>query len=89
MASEPCALGCGRPLNPHDIGTWKEVTGFVGGPGKDSMRLRKDTGRHAHNACVEKVQAGQSVDQPSILDDPDGPATPPTTLPTLPWENQT
>lgn len=67
MASEPCALGCGRPVNPHDLGTWKEVTGFVGGPRKDSMRLRQDTGRVAHNSCVEKVNAGQDIFQEDIF----------------------
>ncbi len=67
MASEECALGCGMPVNPHDEGTWKEVKGFVGGPKKDSMRLREDTGRHAHDACVAKVMEGQTVDQPSIF----------------------
>jgi len=65
--SEDCALGCGRPLNPHDAGVWKEVTGFVGGPKSDSMRLRKDTGRHAHDACVAKVLEGQTIDQPDLF----------------------
>lgn len=67
IVSEECAL-CGHDLNPYDVGTWKEVKGWVGGPKKDSMRLREDTGRHAHNACVEKLQAGQAVDQPTILE---------------------
>lgn len=66
--STECALGCGKPINPHDLGTWKEVTGWVGGPRKDSMRLREDTGRYAHDACVAKVQSGQAVDQPEIFD---------------------
>lgn len=66
--SEDCTL-CGKPLNPHDLGTWKEVTGWVGGPRKDSMRLREDTGRYAHDACVAKLQAGQAIDQPSIFEE--------------------
>lgn len=66
MASEPCALGCGNPVSPHDESTWKEVTGFVGGPGKDSMRLRTDTGRYAHQHCVAKAQQGQAPDQPEM-----------------------
>ena len=74
--SEECALGCGNPVNPHDLSTWKEVSGFVGGPKKDSMRLRADTGRYAHDACVQKVQEGQAVDQPSLLDNPVSPETP-------------
>lgn len=68
--STECALGCGRPLNPHDAGTWKEVTGFVGGPRSDSMVLRTDTGRYAHDACVRKAKAGVSPDQDSLFDDP-------------------
>lgn len=66
--SVDCALGCGMPVNPHDVGTWKEVSGWVGGPRKDSMRLREDTGKYAHDACVARVQAGQAADQPSLLD---------------------
>ena len=75
MASVECALGCGLPVNPHDAGTWKEVAGFVGGPRKDSMRLRSDTGRYAHDHCVEALNQGQAVDQPSILDEPEGEVT--------------
>jgi len=67
IVSEQCAL-CGNDLNPYDAGVWKEVKGWVGGPKKDSMRLREDTGRHAHNGCVQKLQQGQAVDQPSLLD---------------------
>ena len=66
--TEECALGCGNPLNPHDLGVWKEVTGFVGGPKKDSMRLREDTGRHAHDACVQRAQEGQQVGGPTLFD---------------------
>lgn len=67
--SENCALGCGQPVNPHDSGTWKEVTGFVGGPKSDSMRLRSDTGRYAHNACVAKLMEGQVIDQPGLFEE--------------------
>ena len=66
--SEACAL-CGEPLNPYDAGVWKEVKGWVGGPRKDSMRLREDTGRHAHDRCVAKLQAGQAIDQPSMFEE--------------------
>jgi len=69
--SEDCALGCENPVNPHDLGTWKEVTGFVGGEKSDSMRLRKDTGRYAHGACVAKIMEGQSIDQPTLFGDDD------------------
>ena len=63
--SEPCAF-CGGPVNPHDISTWKQVTGFVGGPKKDSMRLREGTGRYAHHACVIMAQNKIAVDQPTM-----------------------
>ena len=66
--SKPCVM-CGGPVNPHDMGTWKEVVGWVGGPRKDSMRLRKDTERYAHNHCVEKLASGQAIDQPEITDE--------------------
>lgn len=62
-----CALGCGKPLNPYDEGIWKEVTGFVGGPKSDSMRLRQDTGRYAHNSCVQKAAQGQAPDQEALI----------------------
>lgn len=74
--SEDCALGCGKPVNPFDKGVWKEVRGFVGGPKKDSMRLREDTGRYAHDACVAKMQEGQAIDQPSLLDNDVSPQIP-------------
>ena len=63
--SEPCAL-CRGPVNPHDIGTWKQVIGWVGGPRKDAMTLREDTGYYAHDSCVQKAKGGQSADQPSL-----------------------
>lgn len=68
MASVKCVRGCGRDINPHDISTWKEVTGFVGGPKKDSMVLRADTGRYACTPCIHKERAGQAPDQDSLFD---------------------
>ena len=67
--SVECALGCGQPVNPYDASTWKKVTGFVGGPKKDSMRLREDTGEYAHDHCVAKVLEGQPANQVSMFDD--------------------
>jgi hypothetical protein len=72
MASEPCALECGNPVNPYDEGTYKQVKGWVHGKKKDSLTLREDTGLYAHQHCVLKVKEGQSIDQPSIFDDNPG-----------------
>lgn len=58
---------CNGPVNPHDLGTWKQVAGWVGGPRKDSMTMREDTGVYAHDKCVHKAQAGQSADQPDLF----------------------
>ena len=66
--SKECAF-CGGPVNPFDKGTWKEVTGWVGGPKKDSMRLRVNTERYAHTGCVMKQVEGQAPEQLSMLDD--------------------
>lgn len=84
--SVACAI-CGGPVNPYDRSTWKEVTGWVGGPRRDSMRLRRDTGRYAHNHCVGKTPPssaeysamlrGEPVDQLDILEpQADSEATP-------------
>ena len=58
---------CGGPVNPHDLGTWKQVTGWVGGARKDSMTMRDDTGEYAHDKCVNKARAGQPADQPDMF----------------------
>lgn len=65
--SEECSF-CGGPVNPHDIGIWKLVTGWVHGPKWDSMTLRIYTGYFAHNHCVKKASAGQTADQPDIFE---------------------
>lgn len=66
-----CVL-CFSTVNKDDPTLWKEVSGFVGGPKKDSMRLRKDTGHYAHNMCVQKESNGQTVDQPDLFGDYNG-----------------
>lgn len=68
MSESTCGF-CGWPVFPNDHKTWKQVTGWVGGPRKDSMRLRTDTGFYAHDECVAKQQDGQAVDQPELGDD--------------------
>lgn len=62
---------CSKDINPHDLGVWKQVTGWVGGPRKDSMTLRYDTGKYACTQCVEKLKAGQAFDQPDLLGESD------------------
>lgn len=69
MATVNCLI-CKKPISPHDIATWKEVTGFVGGPKKDSMVLRKDTGYFACTPCIHKAKDGQAPDQNSLFDPP-------------------
>ena len=59
---------CGLVVDPFGPATWKEVAGWVGGPKKDSMRLRHDTNRFAHDGCVKKLAEGQAVDQPDMFD---------------------
>lgn len=62
-----CAL-CDRDIDLNDHTNWKEVRGFVGGPKKDSMALREDTGNVAHDNCVKAAKAGQLPAQ-ATLDD--------------------
>ena len=69
--SVPCSF-CGGPVNPHDIGTWKRVQGWVHGPKADSMTMREYTGEYAHDHCVKKAKTGQAPDQPDMFK-----ATPP------------
>jgi hypothetical protein len=69
--SETCAF-CGGPVNPHDLQTWKQVTGWVGGPRKDGMTLRLDSGQYAHDHCVRKARDGQSPDQGDLFGEDDG-----------------
>ena len=64
--SEPCAF-CGGPCNPYDESTYKEVAGWVHGKKSDSMTLRDDTGRVAHEKCVLKAKQGQAPDQPDLF----------------------
>ncbi len=62
-----CKL-CGKDINPHDISSWKEVTGYVGGPKKASMVLRTDTGSYACTPCIHKAKDGQAPDQDSLFE---------------------
>lgn len=79
-----CAL-CDGPVNPYDESTWKEVMGWVGGPRKDSMRLRHDTGRYAHTHCVAKLQSGNDPASPDLFETALQASTP-APIDTLPFE---
>lgn len=68
MASEVCPF-CPNPVNPHDLGTYKLVEGWVKVKSGDSMVLRRDTGNYAHEACVNKLREGQAPDQESLFDE--------------------
>lgn len=78
-----CPL-CSMPVDRYSPDTWKEVKGWVGGPRKDSMRLREDTDRYAHGECVIKLTQGQAVDQDTLFDEPAGP--PISSWSPEPWE---
>lgn len=71
--SKPCYF-CGESVNPFDVSTWKQVIGWVHGKRKDGMTLREDTENVAHDHCVTKARAGQSVDQPDLFGEDAGAA---------------
>lgn len=66
--SESCYF-CAGPVNPHDEGTYKQVTGWVHGKKRDSMTLREDTNKYAHQHCVIKAKGGNAPDQPDLFGD--------------------
>lgn len=62
-----CAI-CDQDISLRpDVEVYKEVKGWVGGPKKDSMRLREDTGRVAHADCVAIMAIGQDPTQPDLF----------------------
>lgn len=63
---ELCKL-CHEPVDRHSPDAWKEVTGWVGGPRKDSMRAREDTGNYAHDKCVAALSDGIPPGQPDLF----------------------
>jgi hypothetical protein len=64
---ETTCFYCTERVDSSDPDTWKQVTGWVGGPRKDGMTAREDTGRYAHNHCLAKVRLGQSPDQQDLF----------------------
>ena len=69
LAGLPNCPFCGNRVSPTDKKVWKRVKGWVGGPRKDSMRLREDTGEYAHDACVKGVQEGHPPDQARLFEE--------------------
>lgn len=69
MASTARCAYCGGEVNLQGPLVCKEVTGWVGGAKKDSMRLRSDTGRYAHNSCVQLAVQGMPPSQPDLFDE--------------------
>jgi hypothetical protein len=79
-----CAL-CGNPiLDGGEVAV--EVKGWVSGPKRDSMRLRAETGRKAHEHCVTIVAAGQDPVQPDLFE-PEGRLATAATQNTVTTEN--
>lgn len=60
---------CNKPIVREAKETWKAVYGWVGGPKKDSMRMRKDIGEYAHDECVQKVMTGMPPSQVDLFDE--------------------
>lgn len=61
-----CVYG-GEPINPHDEGVYKKVSGWVTGPKADSMILREDVGEYACRTCINRLKLGQAADQPDLF----------------------
>lgn len=52
-----CAF-CNRAVDPDDPTNYRQVTSWVHGPKMDGPVLREQTGRVAHELCVQKVKDG-------------------------------
>lgn len=57
---------CYQPCNIDEVETYREVASWVSGPKLDGPKLRHQTGRIAHQACVDRAVAGQAPDQPEL-----------------------
>jgi hypothetical protein len=67
-----CAF-CGFPVDTNDPTSWEQQFVWVTGPKKHGACLAEKTGKHAHDACVKKEQAGVAPDQLALFDtDPTG-----------------
>lgn len=58
---------CLEPVRDDDPTAWKQVTGWVHGPKRDSLTLREPTGRVAHNECIDKARQGVLPNQEGLF----------------------
>ena len=59
---------CSNPVGREDPdGFYREVTSWVTGPKLQSPVLRTQTGRVAHDHCIQKQIDGQAADQPDLF----------------------
>lgn len=65
-----CEL-CHKRVNLDDRDLHEMVSGWVGGPKKDSMKLRKSLGIYAHGKCIRRVNKGVSPTQKDLFEQQD------------------
>ena len=60
---------CPEVVDTDDDANYVEVTSWVNGPKLDGPKLRTQSGRVAHQRCIDNLVRGQSVDQPDLFED--------------------
>lgn len=63
-----CAF-CPEQVDTDDEANYVEVTSWVNGPKLDGPKLRQQTGRVAHQRCIDNMVHGQAPDQPDLFHD--------------------
>jgi hypothetical protein len=66
--SAPCFF-CGNPVNPFDLGTWKQISSWVKGPKANGACLSENTDLYAHDPCVRKAKSGQPPEQGTLFEE--------------------
>lgn len=61
-----CAF-CNQFCSERDPNVYHEIKVWVHGPKRDGATLRTETGKIAHEGCILKAKAGQSVNQPELF----------------------
>jgi hypothetical protein len=59
---------CGDPVDMDDPDVQRQVTSWVHGPKLDSPVLREQTGKVAHNECVQMVVNGVAPGTEPLFD---------------------